>query len=100
MEDTKRAVGWTAGPWRVEYNGEILGPRCGSSSPIIATMPVWWAKLRGQGHASQELQEANARLIAAAPELYAACEKILSDPYTTCCCAEIVRAALAKAKGE
>lgn len=43
--------------------------------------------------------EANARLIAAAPELLAACLKVANDPYTTCTCAEVVRAAITKAIG-
>lgn len=43
--------------------------------------------------------EANAKLMAAAPDLLEACKKIAADPYTTCQCAEVVRAAIAKAEG-
>lgn len=64
-------------PWRFENHKDS----------IICTMP------------DAENQKANARLIAAAPKLLEACLKVANDPYTTCTCAEIVRAAIAEATG-
>lgn len=41
---------------------------------------------------------ANARLIAAVPDLLQALRRIADDPYTTCQCGDIARAAIAKAE--
>jgi hypothetical protein len=65
----------TPGPWKVNYDGTILtedktGP---CSHEIIAQMPVWFGTAQ-KGHVTQDHLAANARLIAAAPELLAALE--------------------------
>ena len=67
----------TPGPWRVSHTGVILGPSIGCSSPIVAQMPVWFAN-PAPGHASQSIQDANARLIASSPALLAALETVLA----------------------
>jgi hypothetical protein len=55
---------------------------------------------RNEAHTTPCERDANARLIAAAPELLAACIKVAEDPYTHCACAEIVRAAISKATAQ
>lgn len=67
----------TPGEWRIDNNGSILGPSNGTSSPIICIMSAWFRDHRNQGHVSQDKQEANARLIAAAPDLLEACKAML-----------------------
>lgn len=69
---------YTPGPWKVEFDGQIVGPRTGCSCPIITKMAAWWPDKRNQGHVSQDLQEANARLIALAPEMLGALKFVLS----------------------
>jgi hypothetical protein len=101
----------TNGPWEIGYNGGILGPNFDGSAckPVIAMMPVWFPDKRNQGHVTQDAQEDNARLIAAAPDLLAACKDALfvfenmtsfdwsrgGDKKVR----EIVRAAIARAEG-
>ncbi len=69
----------TPGPWRIsEYNnGDIVGPSNGVSSVIVAKMPHWWPG--ASGHASQDLQAANAALIALAPDLLAERDALLAQ---------------------
>ena len=87
MSETK----WTAGPWKAdEEQAYIFGPEC----EMIA-------ELRGYG-AGLPMQ-ANARLIASAPELYRALEAAirdmeLSDMVVQNCLPQC-RAALALARG-
>lgn len=54
---------------------------------------------RGELVAQVFMQPENARLIAAAPEMYEALEKLLDDPQCPTCQAQ-ARAALAKATGK
>jgi hypothetical protein len=88
---TKEQTKWTAGPW-------VDDGHDGKDTQIVNSKWGEIARVVYNGDVSQ--RAANARLIAAAPDLLAACEKILSDPYTTCCCADIVRTAIAKARGD
>jgi hypothetical protein len=66
----------TPGPWSVSGDGKILGPRDGCSHVIIAAMPVWWSNQSPGSHASQDVQAANAALIAHAPDLIAEVERL------------------------
>jgi hypothetical protein len=56
----------TPGPWRID--------RRGSHNPLIETDGLTVAEVLDDCHPDAEQQEANARLIAAAPELLAACQ--------------------------
>ena len=66
----------TPGPWCISpIDGDIVGDSNGVSSVIVARMPLMSA-VRGPG---REAQNANARLIASAPDLLAACRAIVGD---------------------
>jgi hypothetical protein len=96
---------FTPGPWHVvgraeEYNLAVCAPRPGNEDRLDSVL--------GDEHA-----EANARLIAAAPELYEALEALRSygcpvcqgdcgsaNPPVVSCPTQQASAALAKARGE
>ena len=59
----------TPGPWRVDDEGRVLGDSNGISSVLIATPPVQGQTWRGITGPTRERLEANARLIAAAPQM-------------------------------
>lgn len=83
----------TPGPWEVLAGPEWGGFTVGGQR-IVATMREW-------GFPGEA--EANARLIAAAPDLLAALESaedVLSETDTHLSTLHKVRAAIAKAKGE
>lgn len=61
---------FTPGPWHVQ--------RGNSSNPMVGTDEVSIAEVLDDVHPDTEQQEANARLIAAAPELLAACQMLLA----------------------
>jgi hypothetical protein len=82
----------TPGPW------DNYGPIVHIGGQHIAHVVL--NETNADGNRGSDEERANARLIAAAPELLEACEAVANDPYTTCACAEKVRAAIAKAKGE
>ena len=91
---------WTPGPWRV-LNDEAI--KVASSDGSLAT--VTHIHLRGRRDTSEV--EANAHLIAAAPDMAEALEKALnfitnteSEMGETLPCGDAARAALAKARGE
>jgi hypothetical protein len=99
MSETKFTPGsWSIGQRRTAMQ-DVRPARA-----VVGPMGEWLAILphghvEGFGVVSDEEMEANAHLIAAAPELYAACEKALyalkgreHDGF--------LRAALAKARGE
>jgi hypothetical protein len=107
---------FTPGPWLVEY-GEETGRPLGIYAPKDAGVPGAVGSIvrrNGIGLPSSDTAQANARLIAAAPDLLAGCEAMLLDyesqfglNYCECdssvdltCNACRCRAAIAKAKGE
>ncbi len=91
------AIKHTPGPWHAAEDTYPVGDRnfigIGNGAVHIGYASVT---------ACVRLAEArtNARLIAAAPELLAACRAVFNDPYTTCACADRVRQAIAKAEGQ
>ena len=115
MSETK----WTPGPWvwrSISMNDGNYGVSAVSVPIVIASVHnaasfgdmIAGALKRGGGELRQDdnaTQRANARLIAAAPELYEALDQILDDMGNdglSCCQAakDQARAALAKARGE
>lgn len=95
-----KATIWTPGPWEVHSHGsnssyiaDITG-RDGKRSRFIRTVAV---VLR---YAGQSEGEANARLIAAAPEMAELLERIASNSVPMDEMIDDARALLAKIKGE
>jgi len=95
--------GWTPGPWKVGASGHwISAPECGG----IGVASAGRAVTIGGGSSyviSNTEAEANARLIAAAPDLLAALEKAQEyfDGYSTRDTVKrAIAAAIAKATGE
>jgi hypothetical protein len=60
---------WTPGPWRINKYGSIGAGEFGSS-PIVASIESFW----GDAYLVEGDHQANARLIAAAPEMADALE--------------------------
>lgn len=94
----------TPGPWRVGDAGfTVFGPKREAPSPVrIATMPGIGTPI------PTDAVRANARLIAAAPDLLAACEDAaeslarlpdVDGAWRATCLAQL-RAAIARARGE
>lgn len=88
------AVPFTPGPWFIRpLNANIFSIR-GTEKAVAYTPPV-------DPRGAIDLNRANARLIAAAPDMFAALEHILNGALSLPRFAEDeARAALAKAKGE
>jgi hypothetical protein len=83
---------FTPGPWHVvgraeEYNLAVCAPRPGNEDRLDSVL--------GDEHA-----EANARLIAAAPELYEVVDHLVNGTADIDTIYEDAREALAKARGE
>ena len=109
---------FTPGEWRVEQGTTLVWGACNADDPtsrgmgypvadVRTTAPGTWAK----GHPNEAEGIANAHLIAASPDLYAACRYALGyltdedDPMIDedgdeVCPFERMRAALLKARGE
>jgi len=92
---------WTPGPWR--YDRTNGSPTTGEHM-IAGAKPGYLAEVRDCGSGDVR---ANARLIAAAPDMAEALEKALnfitnteSEMGETLPCGDAARAALAKARGE
>lgn len=70
--------------------------------PIICSMSAWFRGREPGKHATQDLMLANARLIAAAPDLLEACKAVLRLDYLQehNALAQQVKSAIAKAEGE
>jgi len=84
--------GPTPGPWTInEWSGDF---QIGPGAELVCEVP--------KGHGSQRLEaEANARLIAAAPDLLEACKRIAVDGFgVPIGDLEFLRAAIAKAEGQ
>ena len=83
----------TPGPWK----------RIGRTTVSNDEQTIGIADIRAFSISTEEA-EANANLIALAPEMLAALEEInnvaLGQPYAGCTCGEIARAILVKVKGE
>jgi hypothetical protein len=101
----------TPGPWITRWDG-LVGIKVPSSRGRMMFHDIAWTvlpKRDSEGHIigyeeQKEIREANARLIAASPELLAALESLMDDAEDT---GEFsypamsqARAAIAKAKGE
>jgi hypothetical protein len=106
---TEKKTGHTPGPWEADDSienkpqhgkgGEQIFKvvKSGFGGGIVADVSCWWY--------DRESAKANARLIAAAPELLAACESALDSEindfgYPDSELAKILRTAISKAKGE
>ncbi len=80
----------SAGPWEVSATGRIF------VVPVRNFERVAEVETTGR---PWEVCVANARLMAAAPELLAACKMVLDDPGLTASANDVLRAAIAKAEG-
>lgn len=109
MVDTK----FTPGPWVVGYlKGDVGVADDGKTGGYAKLFDVrGWGYLTGKGHGglglsegeARVIQDANAHLIAAAPELYEACREaliMLKHLNVTGSLIDQVNSALAKARGE
>jgi hypothetical protein len=84
----------TPGPWQVTESGNVAGPTRSFGSQ------GWVGRicLANVMTGDVEVKAANARLIAAAPDLLAACEEALDEDSGLACAGQL-RAAIAKARG-
>lgn len=103
-------MSYTPGPWKVDEDGFVWG--CCPGPAFMETAHFLVAEVRGWGYLQyradgEQIQAGNARLIAAAPELYEALEaaymvlkpqKSRFEEYVNA--VTLARAALAKARGE
>lgn len=100
----------TPGPWEVKLSQDDEGTLCDIGVPdAIARCGQHVCRIHGWGfdYKADKEQQANARLIAAAPELLTGCEAALAYladppsvfPENRAAAVEIIRAALNKAKG-
>ena len=78
----------TPGPWFAGSSGRVYAE---GGQNLVASV---------NGTSALPIPAANARLIAAAPELLAACEDALNNLPADGECAAFIRAALAKVNGE
>lgn len=91
---------WTSGPWTISMQGGQ-----GDTDLKAITGPSITTR-RGKKvsyHVAQYVLPKNANLIAAAPDLYGALERVaveLADPLVDAGLYHVVNAALAKARGE
>lgn len=86
---------WTPGPWIVDDRSSKPRILTGASpNYLIAAGPICG------GSAARRTAEANGRLIAAAPELYAALEEVVRISDRKHDAWDEAKAALAKARGE
>lgn len=91
---------FTPGPWRTERNSV----HAGQITTINHCLNNDWVEVWSTNWPdSEDTQEANARLIASAPELYEALDKVMHCKYFVLLSGAVqheVSAALAKARGE
>lgn len=103
---------FTPGPWRREQDTTLVWGECNADDMSTFGMGFPVAAAQGTGdrrwgrHLGEDEQAANATLIAAAPELYAALEAIaahlerIGDSRKDAPFIDAANAALAKARGE
>ncbi len=82
----------TPGPWKVKQGTDVTEDRAKEPCTVAKCWSSTFAPPR-------EEAAANARLIAAAPSLLAACKMVLDDPGLTASANDMLRAAIAKAEG-
>jgi hypothetical protein len=94
---------WTKGPWRANKNRAITA----GDATIGNACQSFGVTANGSFHVTEKDAEANANLIAAAPDLYKALDRCLnfianteSEMGETLESGDVARAALAKARGE
>ena len=90
----------TPGPWTFELNDSIGLWMIGCASDYNFASVYIDANLPDGFQGVPAIAQANARLIAAAPDLLAACEAMLDDHTTNGEAWLMLKAAIAKAKGE
>ncbi len=73
----------TLGPWEALFNGTIMAT-VDESRPMLDVMVGTAFAPRGMGVAGFEMQAANARLMAAAPELLAELDRQINSEYNPC----------------
>lgn len=96
----------TPGPWKVDEDGFVWG--CCPGPAFMKTAHFLVAEVRGWGYLQyradgEQIQAGNARLIAAAPELYEALENLLGFLFHGKKDRQAIlraKAALAKARGD
>jgi len=100
--------GHTPGPWRIKTTGNIgnaIEADCGLRSPLFAdngfrTVATFQSCCASDRYDEQEANAlANARLIAAAPELLEALQGLVECEHTTAELWQAARAAIARATG-
>lgn len=102
--------GHTPGPWEIGYGGAYVGCRNEKIGGFAKLFDVrGWGYLTGNGHGAlglngdkaAEIQFANARLAASAPELLEACKAVIAEHREGygLACLDQVNAAIAKAEG-
>lgn len=101
MTDQARGAGHTKGPWSFDF-GTIGGPSIKSASGVVADVRTYGVRTGGP---LDPVCEANARLIAAAPDLLTALEALvpadmLEHPHDFGPDWHAARRAIARAKGE
>ena len=90
---------YTNGPWQCKGDGVYGADGYGIAYPIAQAI-VKLGTDEQSHHWMERNAEANARLIAAAPELLEALEELLAETWINGAFADKARAAIAKAKGE
>ena len=99
----------TPGPWVRQGRTVFVTEDRHNAAGTLYKVRRFQASVRGEGSATTEELEANARLIAAAPELREACEAIADAgfpfdwddyPETSPRLRKLLKAAIAKARGE
>ena len=100
--DASNAAAFTPGPWsveRIDYDLHGLDVSFEVSAGMRTVVQTHMREIKSEGEWIEQ-DEANCRLIAAAPELYAAVEALMSRDWTFAEAEAKALAALAKARGE
>lgn len=104
MKNPTDKCGWTPGPWRAWRNNhywQFDGERDGQIGDVCASNHIYHDGEKINDTHAETIARANAYLVAAAPDLYAALSAmVLNDRHTYRDCHKAALAALAKARGE